>query len=113
MWPQSAKLLESPRRRHNELDRSAQKRRTPDRPKSGAKDIRIPNASRISHTLRAKSTLRRYARLGYRHFVGLLPLFHCLAVAGSVSICSDTIPNTDGFVGSVPTGRFYDRLQQA
>jgi hypothetical protein len=37
----------------------------------------IPNASSISHTLRAKSTLRRYARLGYRHFVSLLPLFHC------------------------------------
>jgi hypothetical protein len=37
----------------------------------------IPNARAISHTLRAKSTLRRYARLGYRHFVSLLPLFHC------------------------------------
>jgi hypothetical protein len=38
MWPQSAMLLEFPKRSHNELDRSAQKRRTPDRPKSGAKD---------------------------------------------------------------------------
>ena len=36
-----------------------------------------PNASRISYTLRAESTLRRYAHLGYRHFVGFLPLFHC------------------------------------
>ena len=34
----------------------------------------IPNARATSHTLRAKSTLRRYARLGYRHFVSLLPL---------------------------------------
>jgi len=37
----------------------------------------IPNTSAISHTVRAKSTLRRYARLGYRHFVSLLPLFDC------------------------------------
>ena len=37
----------------------------------------IPNARGMSHTLRAKSTLRGYARLGYRHFVSLLPLFHC------------------------------------
>jgi hypothetical protein len=36
-----------------------------------------PNASGRFHTLRAKSTLRGYARLGYRHFVSLLPLFHC------------------------------------
>jgi len=36
-----------------------------------------PNASAISHTSRAKSTLRVYARLGYRHFISLLPLFHC------------------------------------
>ena len=36
-----------------------------------------PNASRIFHTLRAKSTLGRYARLAYRHFVSLLPIFHC------------------------------------
>jgi hypothetical protein len=37
----------------------------------------IPNASGISHTLRAKSTPWRYAPLGYRHFVSLLPPFHC------------------------------------
>jgi hypothetical protein len=37
-----------------------------------------PNASGISYTLRAESTLRRYARLGYWHFLGLLPLFHRL-----------------------------------
>jgi hypothetical protein len=37
----------------------------------------IPYSSGVSHTLRAKSTLRRYACLGYRHFVSLLPLFHC------------------------------------
>jgi len=36
-----------------------------------------PNDSAISYTLRAKSTQRRYARLGYRHFVSFLPLFHC------------------------------------
>jgi len=35
-----------------------------------------PNASRISYTLHAESTLRRYARL-FRHFVGFLALFHC------------------------------------
>jgi len=73
----------------------------------------IPNASCISHTLRAKSTLRRYARLGYRHFVDLLPLFHCLR-RGQVAL--DLLgydSNADGFVGSAPTGRFYDRWQQA
>ena len=35
-----------------------------------------PNASGISYTLRAESTLRRYAGLGIGIF-GFLPLFHC------------------------------------
>jgi hypothetical protein len=35
-----------------------------------------PNASGISHTSRAKSTLWRYAQLDYRHCVSLLQLFH-------------------------------------
>jgi len=37
----------------------------------------IPNARGLSHTFPAKSTLRGYARLDYRHFVSLLSLFHC------------------------------------
>jgi hypothetical protein len=74
-----------------------------------------PNASSVSHTLGAESTLRCYARLGYWHFVGLLPLFYFIAhaMAGPLSICSDTIPNTDGFVGSAPTGMCYDQWRQA
>ena len=72
-----------------------------------------PNASRISYTLHAESTLRRYARLGFGISLASWRYFTAHAATGPLSICSDTIPNTDGSVGSAPTGRFYDRWQQA
>jgi hypothetical protein len=73
----------------------------------------IPNARGISHTSRAKSTLQRYAQLNYRHCVSLLQLFHS-------SRCSQAALDLLGYNSEhrwlfegAPTGRFYDRWQQA
>ena len=72
-----------------------------------------PNASGISYTLRAESTLRRYACLGIGIFLASCRYFTAHAATAPLSIHSDAIPNTDGFMSNAPTGRFYDRWQQA
>jgi hypothetical protein len=72
-----------------------------------------PNASPISYTLHAESTLRRYARLGFGISLASWRYFTAHAATGPLSIHSDRTPNTDGFMSNAPTGRFYDRWQQA
>ena len=72
-----------------------------------------PNASGISHTSRAKSTLRRRARLGYRHFVSLLPLFHCSRYGQTALDPVGYHSKHQWLFEGATTGRFYDRRQQA